>query len=152
MDINDAVAIVTGGNRGIGEGFVRAFLEARSAIAERLRLELEGEREGGGFRLRASLSGDRGDLVLSLRTHARPEGGQWTQSDHTLRIEADVVEAYAEALGPGGAAIRMRGTATDPLRFATDARPPPSGPNLRRILGIGGGVVGAVLVLSLIHI
>lgn len=31
MDIEGAVPIVTGGNRGIGEGFVRAFLEAGSS-------------------------------------------------------------------------------------------------------------------------
>lgn len=31
MDIKDSVALVTGGNRGIGEAFVRAFLEAGAA-------------------------------------------------------------------------------------------------------------------------
>jgi NAD(P)-dependent dehydrogenase (short-subunit alcohol dehydrogenase family) len=31
MDIENAVPIVTGGNRGIGEGFVRAFIEAGAA-------------------------------------------------------------------------------------------------------------------------
>ena len=31
MDINDSIALVTGGNRGIGEAFVRAFLAAGAA-------------------------------------------------------------------------------------------------------------------------
>lgn len=131
---------------------VRAFLDARSEVSEPLRLELEGEREGGGFRLRALLVGDRGDLVLSLRTYGRPEGGEWTQSDDTLRIEADSVEAHAEALGPGGARVRTRGSSEDPLRFALETGPTTSGPNLRLIFGIGGGALGAVLIATLVAV
>lgn len=129
----------------------RAFLDARSEVAEPLRLELEGEREDGGYRLRASLVGDRGDLVLSVRTFGRPEGGEWSQSDQTLRVQADAVEAYAEALGPGGARVRTRGSSDDPLRFALE-RGPSAGPNLRLIFGVGGGVLGAVLLATLVAV
>ena len=130
---------------------VRALLDARAEVREPLRLELDGERDGGGFRLRASLVGDRGDLVLSLRTHARAHGGAWTQSDDTLRIDADVVEAWAEALGPGGAQVRARGSADAPLRFAIEERPN-AGPRWGRIFGIVGGVVGAVLIATIVAV
>ena len=131
----------------------RALLDARESISEPLRLELTGEREDGGFRLRASLIGDTGDLVLRLRTHGRPEGGEWTESDDTLRVEADAVEAWAEALGPGGARIRVRGSSDDPLRFSLETTATtPQGPNLRLILGITGGAVGAVLIATLVAV
>lgn len=133
---------------------VRAFLEARESITQPLRLELRGERQEGAFELEASLQGDRGDLVLSLRTFARPEGGAWTQSDERIRIEADVVEAYAEALGPGGALVRARGSSSEPMRFALERGPDtqPAGPNWRLIFGVAGGALGAVLLGTVIAV
>lgn len=133
---------------------IRAFLEARESVAEPLRLELRGERQDGAFELEASLLGDRGDLVLSLRTFARAEGASWTQSDERVRIEADAVEAYAEALGPGGAVVRARGSASEPMRFALERGPDvrPGGPNWRLIFGVAGGALGAVLLGTVIAV
>jgi len=103
-----------------------AFLEIRGRSPGPLRLVAHAEAVAGGVSVRAEVVHDRASLVRRVQVSARRAGRAWTRvSDAPLvlpSVAGELVEYYAEAIGPGGAVLATAGTSGAPLHAATRAR------------------------------
>ena len=93
----------------------------RTLVGQRagpLGVVIEPQASDGQLLLSARVVGDPDGLVREARLYARVDGGRWASASDTLRVAAEPgerVEHYVELVGPGGAVLRQRGSATDPL-------------------------------------
>ncbi|HJL18007.1 MAG TPA: hypothetical protein RMH99_20245 [Sandaracinaceae bacterium LLY-WYZ-13_1] len=90
---------------------------------ERLRVEVEHRATDGGLRVDAHLRGDVGGLArrVTLRARVRGRGGWPDATEGPIVLDAEEperIEVVASAIGPGGAAIAVAGTASHPLRLS----------------------------------
>jgi hypothetical protein len=132
-----------------------------------LALELSlGERTGGSV-VRVGVLRDPMGLTSEVRLHVRVDGGPWrdvvgteASLEHGARAR---IEAYAEAIGPGGAEIARAGTEREPevlseepaalpepevpaRALVPDESPPSGGDDTALIVGL---VIGGVALVGL---
>ncbi len=134
---------------------VTAFAEVRAASAGAPRVPLTTEATTLGVTVTARVENDSASLVREVRISGRAAGGaSWERATGAPLFvptpEGEVVEYYAEAIGPGGAVIARTGEEDAPLRAAPAAvAAAPSGgmeawPWI--VGGVGVAVVAAVVV------
>lgn len=97
----------------LGDAFDEAAREGGLA------LEIDFADETGGTTISVDVHRDGAGLVRSLRTHVRVAGDPWSDSDAST-VHLDVpedgrVEAWVEAIGPGGAVVGTSGSADAPI-------------------------------------
>ena len=133
----------------------RAFRRARGHASARLALDLAAARRGDAIEVRATVAHDLIDLVRRVELAARAPGEEWVRSA-TGRVQlpggAEVVEAHAEAIGPGGAVLLSEGTEEAPQVLRLDAAPgggatPGGGLDVGLVVGLSAG--GAALVAAI---
>lgn len=97
----------------------RLFSEATERVTRPVRVEASAERLGSSVTVTATVSDDIAALVQGFRIHARAEGGEWRTAQRgrlSLTVESHLsAEFWAEAVGPGGAAVALSGSAESPL-------------------------------------
>lgn len=97
----------------LGEAFDAAAREGGLALA------LTFEDETGATTMTVDTQRDGAGLVRSLRTHVRVGTGAWISSTestvHLVVPEGQPVEAWVEAIGPGGAVLTTAGTESAPV-------------------------------------
>lgn len=97
----------------LGEAFAEAARDGG------LSLQLSFVDAPGSATLTVDTHHDDAGLVRALRTHVRVADGAWAESDSsTVRVEVaehDAVEAWVEAIGPGGAVIATSGSESAPI-------------------------------------
>ncbi len=97
----------------LGEAFAEGAREGGLAI------ELSFADETGATTMSVDVHRDGMGLVHSLRTHVRVADGEWSDSDasslHLDVPEHASVEAWVEAIGPGGAIVATSGSADAPI-------------------------------------
>ncbi len=120
------------------------------------------ETREGETTLRAAVDNDLAALVRTVRIHVRRQGDpEWTTSvepEVAIRMHpGDVVEAWVEALGPGGAVVAHQGSALAPIEHGHDLVAASEGGTSSRApdhdttwiwVGVGAGV--AVVVAAIV--
>lgn len=111
----------------------------------------------GTTRLGITVLHDAGGLVELVRVHARRRGEPWSVYDEpsveVAHRDGEVVEAWVEAIGPGGAVLVREGSELAPLEHGGSlpegvraALASPETPSDATWLWVGVGVGAAVLV------
>lgn len=102
---------------------MRAIEQIRAERHGLLRVIASTEAAPAGITIGVRVENDWADVVREVRTVGRVQGGtDWLQArDAPLLVTTtagDVVEYYAEAIGPGGAVLARSGSESEPLRAA----------------------------------
>lgn len=132
---------------------VSAFAELRTASSGSPRLTASTESTALGVTVTVRLENDPLSLVREVRISGRTTGGAWERAtDAPLFVPTparEIVEYYAEAIGPGGAVIASSGRAGEPLRAAPVVVAETGGGGLEAwpFIVAGAGVVVAVVVI-----
>jgi hypothetical protein len=135
----------------------QAFERARSRVTAPLALRLEIHAGATGAEVGAATVGDRASVVRRIEIAARPAGASaWRRGEGrvVLAVEpGDAIEAYARALGPGGAELAVDGSEDSPRRLVASALDETDGgeswlPWL--LAGAGVLAIGAAVVLTLL--
>ena len=131
-----------------------AFAQIATELGGTLDLRLEIEPSPAGTRVHARVEGDRAGLVRRVVLAARHGDGAWQQTDaNTLvvPITEGVVEAWAEARGPGSAVLAAIGSAASPTLLRVGGEDTGgSATGLWIGLGAGAATVIGVVVVALV--
>jgi hypothetical protein len=102
--------------RDVPPDVVESFRALGSADA--LAVSADGLSDDGAVVLTARVTNDPTSLIREVRIHARTPGGEWeTEVGERMQLDADDVEFWAEAVGPGGAVLATAGQPDDPMRI-----------------------------------
>jgi hypothetical protein len=103
-----------------------AFRRASRANGGEVEIEVEWEDGSGRTTLRSRVvHGGEGALVRTIRTHVRVAGGPWRAENSgdvdVIVPAAERVEAWVEAIGPGGLVVARAGSERQPLVHGGEA-------------------------------
>jgi hypothetical protein len=135
-----------------------AFAEAVGSTAP-LALHAQWETSDGTAMLSTETMNDAGGLVRSVRVHVRSGSGPWRVEEAPVVVHlaaGEHVDAYAEAIGAGGAIVATAGSEAEPIttrapipRAAIETVPPAGEDSTPMWIGIGVGA-GVVVVVAII--
>jgi hypothetical protein len=135
----------------------QAFERARSRVTAPLSLRLEIGASSTGAEVGAATVGDRANVVRRIEIAARPAGAStWRRGEGRVELAVepgDAIEAYARALGPGGAVLATDGSHSSPRRLvATVLEEPGEGGSWLPWLLAGAGVlaIGAAVAITVL--
>ncbi|MDQ3035559.1 MAG: hypothetical protein M3Y87_24345 [Myxococcota bacterium] len=128
---------------------MRAIQQIRAERHGLLRVLPSTEAAAAGITIAVRVENDWADVVREVRTSGRVQGAtDWQQvRDASLLVTTaagDVVEYYAEAIGPGGAVLARSGSDDDPLRVAGSDAPVQAGGEAEVWPWIVGGALVAL--------
>jgi hypothetical protein len=128
------------------------FARARARLTGPIEVEIHGEPAAAGVTLGATVDNDPAGLVRRIRLFGRRDGALWQERDDALVLAAEgaPVEAYAEAVGPGGAVLARHGSREEPIEIdaggaVSDGRRSPW-----PWVGLGAGLAAATVAVVLI--
>jgi len=109
----------------------RSFERLREGGDGLLRVVLAVEPMPGGARVVASVHGDRAGMTRRVELAARAPSGEWRRGEDGSVVlpvaSGGEVEAWARAVGPGGAVLATAGSEEAPRRLSVPAAVPEGG-------------------------
>lgn len=141
--------------------FLEAWQQARDA-AEPLEVHVAMIERSDTLRFHAYVEGSADSLVRGTPAlYVRERGGEWREGRNGVLVlhgaDANAVELYAEAAGPGGVILARHGTADAPrvlhvvpLAAREQTEPPPPDPLPWLVAGAAGMVAVALAVALLV--
>ncbi len=138
-----------------------AFAQTVQASEGALSLDGRGRGVAGGIEVDVRAVHDAGELVREVRVFVRVGGGSWHRLTDAREpaAEGQVLDFYAEGVGPGGALVATLGDREDPNRSAPAlavGAPPPirggggGGGGLSPWLIVGIGAAGLAVVAAVV--
>jgi len=128
-----------------------------------IRMSITVDRSSSSTTVSAEVNADPAGLVRSLRWHGRVADGEWqTEASATMTIDSDHVEAYVEAIGPGGAVVARADLPAAPVETAEILTPPTATPTPTTpapnndwlwagiAIGAGAAVIAIVVIIAIV--